>query len=105
MKKIIMGRRKGKTTELIKMSAATQTYILVKDGRRQREVARMAQDMGLHIPYPVTMADWERTHFVGSFIKEILIDDADDIIQSIFYRMRIKAITMSEDREAEDEQS
>ena len=38
MKKIILPRGKGKTTELIKLSADTQKYILVADRNRVREI-------------------------------------------------------------------
>ena len=101
MKKIILGRGQGKTTELIKLSHETNTYILVANFQRQREVAKMADEMGLSIPYPVTVCDYMRTHFLGSYIKHILIDDADDVLQQIFNCVTIDAITMSPDEEAE----
>lgn len=99
MKKIIKKRGEGKTTELIKISHDTNTYILVGDRNRQSEVARMAHEMGLHIPYPVTIEDYLKTHFRGSFIKNILIDDADYVLSHIFYTVTIDAITMTEGEE------
>ena len=96
MKKIFKPRGKGKTTELIKLSAKTNTYILVANKKRQKEVARLAESMGMIIPYPVTLEDYMRTQFRGSFIKHILIDDADDILQNIFNTVVIDAITITE---------
>ena len=96
MKKIIKPRGKGKTTELIKLSAETNTYILVANKMRQIAVAELARSMNIDIPYPVTVEDYMRTHFRGSFIKNILIDDADAVLQSIFNTVVIDAITITE---------
>lgn len=96
MKKIIKPRGKGKTTELIKLSAKTNTYILVANMKRQKEVARLADSMNMIIPYPVTLEDYMRTQFRGSFINHILIDDADDILQRFFNTVVIDAITITE---------
>lgn len=96
MKKIIKPRGKGKTTELIKLSAKTNTYILVRDRKRQRRVAELADSMNINIPYPVTLDDYMRTQFRGSFINHILIDDADDILQRFFNTVVIDAITITE---------
>lgn len=104
MKKIIKPRGKGKTTELIKLSAKTNTYILVANRMRQIAVAKLAHSMNIDIPYPVTVEDYMRTHFRGSFIKNILIDDADAVLQSIFNTVVIDAITITEtESEVRDE--
>ena len=97
MKKIIKGRAKGKTTDLIKMSHDTNTYILVNNRARQKSLFAQAREMNIDIPYPVTIEDYMRTRFQGSFIKSILIDDADDVLQAIFSRVHIDAITLSKD--------
>ena len=96
MKIIAKPRCTGKTTELIKISARTNTYILVLNGKRQKEVARLADSMNMIIPYPITLEDYMRTQFRGSFIKHILIDDADDILQRFFNTVMIDAITITE---------
>lgn len=95
MLKIIKGRRTGKTTELIKISEKTQAYILVANKKRQQLIANMALSIGVTIPYPVTIEDYLRNHFRGTFIKNILIDDADDVLKTIFGTVNIDAITMS----------
>lgn len=96
MKKIIKPRGKGKTTELIKLSAKTNTYILVANKKRRKQLMELAYSMNVIIPYPVTIDDYMRTQFRGSFIKNILIDDAEDVLQSIFYTVVIDAITITE---------
>ena len=96
MNKIIKGRRQGKTTELIKRSAETRTYILVANRQRVEQVFEQAQSMGLNIPYPVTVEEYMRSGFRGSFINSILIDDADDVLSQVFSNVRIETITMSD---------
>lgn len=102
MKVLIRPRQRGKTAELIKESYENQTYILTLNRKRADNINRQAERMGLHIPNPVTLEDYKRTNgFQGSFIKEILIDDADDILKEIFRRVEIKTITMT-DREPKE---
>jgi hypothetical protein len=96
MNKIIKGRQQGKTTELIKRSAETGTYILVADRKRVQQVYRQAESMHLNIPYPVTVEEYMQSGFRGSFINSILIDDADDVLSRVFSNVRIDTITMSE---------
>ena len=99
MEKIILPRGEGKTTKLIQMSHDTWTYILVVDGKRQREVTNLARKMEIDIPYPVTLEDYLRSRFHGSFIRRILIDDADDVLKALFPNLEISAITMTEQSE------
>lgn len=95
MEKIILARCQGKTTKLIQMSHDTWTYILVADKRRQSSLFRQARNMGIDIPFPVTLDDYMKNQFRGSHIKRILIDDADDVLKALFYNLEIKAITMT----------
>lgn len=100
MELIIRGRGNGKTVELIKRSAATQTYILTANKQRAHAVFWQAREMGLNIPYPVTIDDYFSTHgFTGSFIKSVYVDDADEVLKRIFYRVNIEAVTMTDEAE------
>ena len=102
MKKIFRPRQQGKTTELIKLSEATGHYILVADRKRADCVFQMAEKMGCHILNPVTVYDYFRTHgFRGSYIKDILIDDADAVLQRVFDCVNVEAITMTFEEEQE----
>lgn len=97
-KLIVKERGKGKTTELIKMSAEKGQYILVADENRRKHVANMAEKMGLHIPYPITLREALTCGFHGTFIHNILIDDADDILRMIF-QVGITAMTFTKEVE------
>ena len=92
---ILSPRRSGKTLELIKRSAQDRTYILTLNRQRADDLFRQAQDMGYDIPYPVTLEDFHRTQFRGSFIQRdgLYLDDADDILASIFRGIPIKGVT------------
>lgn len=96
---IIVGKRQyGKTTHLIKRSAAEWVYILTSDHKRASEIFHMAQNMNLDIPYPITLDEYFGNNLNGSSIRRdgILIDDADQILQMMFARVPIKCITISD---------
>lgn len=99
MKTIIGGRQTGKTTELIKMAAENNKYILVSDRPRAMFLAKMAKDMGLHIPFPITLP--EIAHPVrGTYIKDIYVDEAITVLTDLIYRNTgfvISAVTISSD--------
>lgn len=88
----------GKTAELIKRSAESGIYILVANPKRAEIIAKQARDMGLYIPFPVTLKEWLRsdTKFHGSSIRRdgLLIDDIDDVIKELFSPIEIKAVTL-----------
>lgn len=100
---IIIGKRGyGKTTKLIRRSSDENLYILVASGERAYQVAQMATEMGLTIPFPVTVDEYLRSDkFRGSSIRRdgLLIDDADDVLQAIFAGIPIKEITITDHNE------
>lgn len=56
--------------------------------------------MGYKIPQPVSVSDYMTSHgFRGSYIKKIYIDDADDVLKSIFNTVIIEAITITKEEE------
>lgn len=95
MEIILMGRGEGKTTELIKRSHETNTYILVTTQKRADSVFKQAIDMGYNIPYPITFDGYSRNRFVGTTIRRILVDDADDLLRMVLGFREIDAITMT----------
>ena len=96
MEIILMDKGAGKTAELIRRSAETGFYILTKDLARARSVVKQAREMGLNIPFPITVAEYMRSSGLrGSYIKNIYIDDADDILLALFGRVNIEAITIT----------
>lgn len=101
---IIIGKRGyGKTTKLIRRSSDENLYILVATRQRAYQVAQMATEMGLTIPFPVTVDEYLRSNkkFRGSSIRRdgLLIDDADDVLQVIFAGIPIKEITITDHNE------
>lgn len=92
------GRYCGKSSELVRRSAATGIYILVVNRKRAEQLADLAQEMGLYIPFPVTIREYfEGNKFRGSSLERdgIYIDDVDDIVKSIFSTVEIKAVTFT----------
>ena len=89
----------GKTTQLIHISHEKNMYIMTTDKKRADNIFKKARKMGIYIPYPVTLADYMQGRLQGTHIREILIDDADDILKRIFYDLYIDTITMTKTEE------
>ena len=89
----------GKTTQLIHISHEKNMYIMTTDKNRADIIFKKAREMGIYIPYPVTLADYMQGRLQGAHIREILIDDADDILKRIFYGLYIDTITMTKTEE------
>ena len=96
MKKIIRPRQAGKSSELIRIAEETNAYIIVATRARAVCLADMAQKQGRHILYPVTLQEYEQSRFRGSYIRHVLIDDADAVLEQVFKEVTIDAITITE---------
>ena len=84
MKVIAKKRGYEKTTELIKMSAATGDYIVTKDHRTAYYTTKLAKDLGYEIPFPLTYDEFLNERFAaGNRISGFLIDDADQLLFSL----------------------
>ncbi|WP_310877054.1 hypothetical protein [Priestia megaterium] len=89
---IIGGRRGcGKTKRLIEISSENNTYIVCADQNRLKHIVNMAKKMGLDIPFPITVSELPLR---GSFIKEVLVDDAEDVLAAFIGR-RVKVASTS----------
>lgn len=88
-------RGDGKTTELIHRSHDTWTYIITVNRKRADAIAKMARELGVDIPNPISWEECRKNMFRGTFIRNILIDDADDLLKEIFFTVQIDAITMT----------
>lgn len=98
MIKIFRPRQSGKSRDLIKMSAVTGYYIVTANMVRAKILFDLAQKYGFNIPYPFTVEEYLKSgKLKGSFIKKILIDDADAVLQAVFDTVCIEAITMTYD--------
>ena len=96
MKKIIRPRQAGKSSELIRIAEETNAYIIVATRARAVCLADMARKQGRHILYPVTLREYGQSRFRGSYIRHVLIDDADAVLEQVFKEVTIDAITMTE---------
>lgn len=102
---IMGGRGYGKTARLIIWSADEQICILTANKERAAHIAKQAKKMGLSIPFPVTAYEFFYSNkFAGSSIRRdgILVDDADDVLQTIFDGIPIKEITITDHDEADN---
>ena len=98
MQVIYKPRGTGKSTDLIKLSVETNSYILVKDRKRALDLSKMASDLGYpQMLFPITLTEYMANKMKGSHVKTILIDDADDILQAIFNTVTIQAITLTKE--------
>lgn len=74
-------RGQGKTTKLVKMSNKEWKHIVCKDTQRVDVIVDVANKLGLDIPYPITIRELPISQ--GSYVKSVLIDDIEDILQYI----------------------
>jgi hypothetical protein len=96
MTELILGSRgSGKTTELIKRSAASGLYILTGTKKQADCIFDRAKRMGYDIPYPVTWSKFKNDHFRDSSIRRdgLLIDEAGWLLSYIFKGVPIEAVT------------
>jgi hypothetical protein len=79
---VIMGGRRncGKTTELIKISNEEWLYIVCANKQRVQHVADTARRMEVDIPYPISVEELPLKR--SPYIKQVLIDDIEDVFAS-----------------------
>ena len=96
IEKLILGdRQSGKTTELIKESARTGAYIVVSCKNEARNVFRLSKELGLNIPYPLTVNEMiyeSPSSYI--FQKGILIDNLERILCCLFNYITIHTATV-----------
>jgi len=95
-------RMGGKTTELIRRSAETGAYIVCTDFRRATQVMQQAKGMGLAIPFPICVGEWQERAYYPPGVPGLLFDDLDRIIQFLS-PVPVLAATWTEDAASEQE--
>ena len=95
--KIICGKRgKGKTSELIKLCYKNNlipnnlTYILCPTRNDCIYISELARNLNLNIPFPVSINEFIRSTWAGTFIKNFLVDDIDRCLFELFRTSRFK---------------
>jgi len=96
VKIICRARQQGKTTEIIKIAAENFSYVVCRDYRSVERVAAQAKEMGLNIPYPITMEEFINGKFHGRGMKSIAIDNAEDILRRFAKGVPISAASIEE---------
>lgn len=93
---ITIGEKRSGTTKLIKRSATERIHILTTTRSQAYKIAKQAREMGLNIPYPVTIEEYFKHKFRGTDIdrKGMLIDDVDLVLQHIFTDILIHEVTL-----------
>ena len=88
-------RRSGRTTELIKQAVKENAYILVYDRARAHFVRKLATELGYpELLFPITFQELMNSRNTG-FVKKLLIDDADDILESLCVRQGWEVLMMA----------
>jgi len=94
MKIICKARGEGKTTDAVKVAIETGAYLIVRDRRAVEYLSREYPDLR----FPITFDEFLRGESVrGSFVKNFVIDDADEFIRYVCAMkgaMQIDAITL-----------
>jgi len=96
MKIIARGRNTGKTMEIIKESASSGNYILVRNHHEAQKLFQLAQEMKLSIPLPVTVSEISLGRIQGTSIKRdgIIVDNAELVLQQLI-GAEINTLTIS----------
>lgn len=96
---IIVERRSGKTTELIRRSAETGAYILVANKSTASLVFKQAKMNDYDIPYPITINEVLSCTIDRSvWLKGILIDELDMILSRLLVEVPIHAVTITQQK-------
>lgn len=106
MKIISLGRGQGKTTRLLYASEFNNAPILCCNDVHKKYLKHMAEELRLHIPEPIIVSDFFTCNIRGKRIEEILVDDAELVLQQLLHSMglhsEIKAITLTDNNALND---
>ena len=86
----------GKTTKLIKKSAEKGFTIVCVTIEEAKSVDKMACELGLKIPFPLTYKKFAEKNYNSCAVKNVLIDNADMWLQYIAGSTKIEMITLTE---------
>lgn len=104
MKIINLPRGQGKTIRLLYASEFNDVPILCATHISKQYLLEMARKLRLNIPEPIVVSDFFANKIRGKRIDEILVDDAEIVLQQILYSMglnsEIKAMTITKEGEA-----
>ena len=96
MKVYARPRQGGKTTELVRLAAEEFLYVVCPDQAQVFYVARMARDMGLGIPFPLTWHEFATGRYHSQGIKGFVIDNLDLCIQGMSH-VPVRAVSLTDE--------
>jgi hypothetical protein len=91
------GRATGKTTKLIMEAADKRFYIVCSTLKESARIHDQAEQMGLHIPVPITYAEFINGRFRGEAISGFLIDNADFLLGILARGVPVHSMTLTMD--------
>lgn len=92
MDTIITEQGGGKTTEIIKLANKRGLYIVCQN---PDDVAAFAQRLKLDIHYPLTFDEYLDGRFNNRSIKEVIIDNADNLLEYVARKLGTKISAIS----------
>jgi hypothetical protein len=88
-------RAMGKTTEAIKKAHETGAYMICLDRQEALRLSKQAEDMNMPIRFPVTWEEFLHSgKLKGSHVRNVVIDNADEIFLRMFSGLKIEMITL-----------
>ena len=93
MRIIYATRGPGKTSKAVEIANETGAYLIVADRKRAQQVFRDYR------PYrfPVTFDELLTSGMCGSYVRNVVIDDADELVQRICHSLKIDAVTWTKE--------
>lgn len=86
------GRRMGKTTKAVKLANETGAYLIVPNKHQAQQVSKEHKlDR-----YPITIHEFLADKMKGSFVRNVVIDNADMVLEQIFNGLKIEGITLTD---------
>lgn len=102
MRVVALPRQGGKTTQMIRLAAAENLYIVCISRQEAMRVAREARRFGLNMPFPITWDDFARRLYFGKGINGFLFDNLDMLIQRMAAPVPVVAVSLTDDSQPPD---
>ena len=93
MKIVTRKRNKGKTTFAVKQAIKSGAYLVVRSHAVAVALARKYPTLR----FPITYNELLRDHLVGSYVRNIIIDDADDFLRHVCPGLVIDLVTLTKE--------
>lgn len=86
-------RNQGRTKRCVEVAAEKFAYIICRDKRAAYRCVKMAEDMGLDIPFPITFSEFLKGEFISRGIKGFIIDDLDEMVRRLAQGVPVELVT------------